>query len=111
MKKISYLHIFCRQGRILIANSDELNKLISDKGDKFMIIPILFDTDHVQIREVDAEEIKNLLPNAIITSPYEPNLDNKKKPKYSLNSIAFSAKKLIDDATELARSFSISKLF
>lgn len=113
MEKISYLKIFCRNGRVLILNSDELNDLITDKNDKTMIVPIFFDTDHVQIREVDgeADELKNLLPNAIITSPYEQYIDKGKKPALALNTIPFSADKLIADAKELISKISMSKLF
>lgn len=114
MEKISYLKIFCRNGRVLILNSDELNALITDKkNDNIMILPVFFNTDHVQIRKVDGEasELKNMLPNAIITSPYEPFIDKGKKPHYSLNTIPFLAKKLTEDAKKLASIFNISNLF
>jgi len=114
MEKVSYLKIFCRNGRVLILNSDELNGLIKDdKSDKIMLVPVFFDTDHVQIREVDgrADELRNLLPNAIITSPYEPYIDTVKKPSLALNTIAFSGSKLLDDAKKLASIFNMSKLF
>ena len=51
MEKVGYLKIFCRQGRVMIINSGELNALLTDKGDKIMILPVLFDTEHAQIRE------------------------------------------------------------
>jgi len=111
MEKVGYLKIFCRQGRTMIISSDELNELLADKSDKIMILPVLFDTDHVQIKEIDVEEFKNLLPNTIITSPYEPYIDNKKKTKFCLNSEPFSAKKLVDDAKKLISGFKMSKLF
>jgi len=114
MEKISYLKIFCRGGRVLILNSDELNALLTDKNDKIMLVPVFFNTDHVQIREIDGEaggDFKNLLPNAIITSPYEPFIDTVKKPAYHLNTIPFSGNKLLDDAKKLINSFNMSKLF
>lgn len=111
MEKVGYLKIFCRQGRVMIINSGELNALLTDKGDKIMILPVLFDTEHAQIRDVDVEMFETLLPNTIITSPYEPYIDNKKKTEFSLNSKPFSAKKLVGDAKKLISGFKMSKLF
>ena len=73
---------------------------------------LYFDTEHVQIREVDDTFVMNLLPNAIITSPYEPFLDSEKEPPHCcLNSKPFSTSKLIADAKNLAKRFAISNLF
>jgi hypothetical protein len=111
MEKVAYLQAFCRQGRIIIANCTELNELLGDKKDTFMIVPILFDTNHVQLREIDAPEMKDLLPNTIITSPFKPYLDNEKKSSLSLNSIAFASKKLVADAMKLAKKIQMIDLF
>lgn len=114
MKKIGYLHLFCRNGRILIANSPELNALLKNKSDNAMVLPFLFDTDDVQIREVDEEEFRNLLPNNIISSPYKMQFDEGKieegEYNYHMNSKPFIVRKLEAGAKKLA-SLIISQIF
>ena len=103
-KKVGYLKAFCRGGRIILANSSELNELIKDKKDYFMILPFFINTEDVQIREIDVEELKNLLPNSILTSPYEPKFDDiksKNEQPFYMNSKPFSLKKLEEGIKKL----------
>lgn len=97
MKRIGYLKAFCRNGRIIIANSEELNLLLKDKNDYMMILPFFMNTEDVQIREIDVEEFKTLTPNNILSSPFEPrfeDIESTHEQPLFLNSKPFSAKKL-----------------
>ena len=106
--QIDYLKIFCRQGKIMLATSEKLDKLLKDKKDYYMVLPFAFEEDHVQIKEIDFEEFKNLLPNAILTSHFQPNFDDieLKKHQTILNSKPFVMKNLKHDAKDLLMSFS-----
>jgi len=115
-KRVGYLKAFCRNGRIMIANSSELNEFLNDKGDYFMILPFFINTEDVQVREIDVEKFKYLLPNSIITSPYQPRFEDiepKEEQPIYMNSKPFSAKKLkegIDKINKMINS-GIESLF
>jgi len=111
MEEIGLLQIMCRNGRVMLIHSEELNRLLKDSKDKdmVMVLPIVVNKDSIQIREIDVDEFKNLLPNAILTSPYEVYFDNAKKPKYCLNTKPISIKKLYHDAQEMIQASRLYK--
>lgn len=105
--KISYVKLFARQGKVILCNSVELNELLKTqkdpKGDFVLVVPILFDTEAAQIREADADELKNLLPNTILTSPYKILMDDDYDTtnKRLFNTKPFIMKRLQKGALEL----------
>ena len=111
MERVTYLQLFCRHGRIIIANSAELNAHLPDDKDYIIIVPVAFNSDHVQVREADKDELKNLLPNTIITSPFKPYIYNNTPKNLRMNSKIFDEKKLIESAKELAKKLTFQNMF
>jgi hypothetical protein len=108
--KTTYLKLYAQNGRIIIANSAELNKMLPDKKQYIIIAPVIFYEKDVQIREIDSEEMKTLTPNSMLSSPYEPFFDEYKKPEYCLNSKPFFVKKL-QKAINKLKKLSFYELF
>lgn len=97
------IQVFARQGRIIICNCEQLNDLLQgEKGDMVGVIPIAFYPEDCQLRKADAEEFKNLLPNAILSSPFQLNFGqgeyddnfNANSEPFSLNKLKAAVKKL-----------------
>jgi hypothetical protein len=112
-KKIGIVQLFCRNGKAMLIQCDELDELLkeSEGKDMIMVLPIQINDKHIQMQEVDAKEVVNLLPNTILTSSYISYFDNNKKPKLCFNSKPFSMKKLFNDMQELAEASRLYKIF
>lgn len=79
---IGFITLFSRNGRVIMGNCSEINNLIPNKNDYFGILPIYFNAEDAQIRMFRKNgDLENLLPNALLTSPYYAYIKGMKEKK------------------------------